>query len=499
MNNKIIKGLTQSALTLSLACLSFTSTTAIAASAPTDIALGLPITIEAGHNLVEVGGPGNFGVLAPAGASQADDGVAAIDVSSVMDSGFDFYGTTYNAATQFNVSSNGHVNFGSGINHISPAIANSTLSMNPFFIIHQGDMSTTHQAAGAPSTGGTSTGTNDVFYHLDAINDIVTITYDDVGRFPSAVGTDTLTAAQLRFHDIGSGNFVVEYRYENVGWASGQLLGWSAGDLVNFNQSFNTTDIATKSNINHPGVFAWTFINGQVLGIDSVLEGAANGTTVGTLNTTDPDIGDTFTYELLDDADGRFILADLNNDGVIYVVVADGGNRLDVDDNETHDITVKVTDSFGNDFIKTLTINVIKVPVFLTTSNIQVPVNESLNLTIKTKVEQGTAFPTITASGLPAWMSFADNGDGTVTLSGFPSFELTNRVTLTVTDSLGNVTSRTFNITVKEPNDNDKEKTTTDTDSTTTTVTITEEGSDGSSFGWLSLILLGGLVRRKFK
>lgn len=493
MNNIIIKGLTQSALTLSLACLSFTSTTAIAASAPTDITLGLPITIEAGHNLVEVGGPGNFGVLAPAGASQADDGVAAIDVSSVMDSGFDFYGTTYNAATQFNVSSNGHVNFGSGINHISPAIANSTLSMNPFFIIHQGDMSTSSQAAGAPSTGGTSTGTNDVFYHLDTVNDIVTITFDDVGRCCGPVGTDTLTAAQLRFHDIGSGNFVVEYRYENVGWANGELLGWSAGDLVNFNQDFNTTNIATKSNINHPGVFAWAFINGQVVeSYDSVLEGAANGTAVGTLNTTDPDVGDTFTYELLDDADGRFILSDINNDGIIYVVVADGGNRLNANNNETHDITVRVTDSFTNTFDKTLTINVIKVPVFLTTSNIVVPVNESLNLTIKTQVEQGTGTPTITAAGLPAWMSFADNGDGTVTLSGFPSFELTNRVTLTVTDSLGNVTSRTFNITVEEP----QEKTETGSGSTTT-VTITEEGSDGGSFGWLSLVLLGGLLARR--
>jgi len=491
MNNKIIKGLTQSALTVSLAFLSFTST-AIAPSAPTDISLGLPITIEAGHDLVEVGGPGNFGILAPAGASEADDGVAAIDVSSVMDSGFNFYGTTYNAATLFNVSSNGHVNFGTGYSGYNPPIAAWNLPANPFFLLHRGDMSTSSQAAGAASAGGTSTGSNDVFYHLDAINDIVTITYDDVGVCCSPVATDTLTAAQLRFHDIGSGNFVVEYRYENVGWASGRLLGWSAGDLINFNQSFNTTDIETKSNINHPGVFAWTFINGQVIGYDSVLEGAANGTAVGVLNTTDPDVGDTFTYELLDDADGRFMLSDINNDGIIYVVVADGGNRLNANNNETHDITVKVTDSFALSFEKTLTINVIKVPVFLTTSNIVVPVNESLNLTIKTQVEQGTGIPTITAAGLPAWMSFADNGDGTVTLSGFPSFELTNRVTLTVTDSLGNVTSRTFNITVEEP----QEKTETGSGSTTT-VTITEEGSDGGSFGWLSLVLLGGLLARR--
>ncbi|MCI2285049.1 hypothetical protein L3081_18690 [Colwellia sp. MSW7] len=64
MNNKIIKGLTQSALALSLAFLSFTSSAGVT-SPPTDITLGLPITIEAGNDLVEVGGPGNFGVLAP--------------------------------------------------------------------------------------------------------------------------------------------------------------------------------------------------------------------------------------------------------------------------------------------------------------------------------------------------------------------------------------------------------------------------------------------------
>lgn len=503
MNNKLVKGIYKSAMALSLAFVSHTSFAGIAPppnSAPTDIGFGLPVVIEAGHDLIEVGGAGNFGTNAPNG----DDTSSSVNVSSVFGNGFDFYGINHSATTGFHIGSNGYVVFGNGMSDISPAIAGWNDVNRPFFIMHRGDWDPGNTPVGT-SLGGTSTGTNNTYYHLDPTNNIVTVTFDDIDCFSCTRNATSMTASQLRFHDIGSGNFVVEYRYESASttFGAGQLMGWTAGDLVNFNQDYNTTGIETNSNIDHPGVFAWMFVNGQVVpsgaSSNKVLEGSASGTAIGSLAAVDPDAGDTFTYTLLDDADGRFVLTIRN--GITYVDVADGGNRLDVDVDETHDIRVRVTDSALNTFEKTLTINVIKVPAFLTSTQIDVPVEEAMNVTIKTRVEQGSAIPTVTASGLPAWMSFADNGDGTVTLSGFPSFELTFRVTLTMTDGFGNQTTRTFNINVKPQVDefNKDESNSNDSNTTTTTVEVTVTGGDdsGSSFGWLLMLLGGGLLARK--
>lgn len=498
MNNKFIKGLAQSALALSLASLSLTSLAgAPGPFAPTDINFDLPITFEAGHDLIEVDGPGDFGTYAGAGAADTDDASSLVNVSTVFGAGFNFYGQNYSATTGFHIGSNGYVSFAAGVNAYNFPV--DSWIGTPLFMMHEGDWDPTGAGYGS-SAGGNSTGTNDVFYHLDNVNDIVTVTFDDIDCFPTlcAGSANQQTASQLRFHSIGSGNFVVEYRYENVGWGLGQSIGWTAGDLANFDRNYNTTNFATSSNISHPGVYAWMFVDGQQVSQGNVLEKSANGTIVGSLATVDADVGDTFTYVLLDDANGRFDLSII--DGITYVVVLDGGDRLDFDNNQTHDITVEVTDSFTNTYQETLTINVIEAPAFLTTSNIVVPVDEAMNLTIQTHVDQGTGIPTINATGLPAWMNFVDNGDGTVTLSGFPSFELTFRVTLTLTDTFGNVTTRTFNITVEEPKTKDGSGSgSSTTTTTTTTVTVTEEGGSGGSFGWLTLILLGGLLtRRKF-
>ena len=71
----------------------------------------------------------------------------------------------------------------------------------------------------------------------------------------------------------------------------------------------------------------------------AVAENAPAGTVVGTASATDPDSGETFTYELTGDADGRFEIDP--NTGV--VTVADGAD-LDFEDATSHTVTVKVTD-----------------------------------------------------------------------------------------------------------------------------------------------------------
>jgi hypothetical protein len=514
MNNKLMRGMVHSALALSMAFVSHSSWAGPLNTAPTDIEFGIPVVIEPGNDLIEVNGPGDFGTEFVAVNNWYTHN---IDVSSVFANGFNLYGTNYNAATQFKMNQHGNVSFetveGLLLVHPDSTQVGQDLwaRIAPVFAVHTGIACNFTQACnpGVLSAGGNSTGSNKVYYHLDPVKNVVTLTYDDRITKSSNYGwpmhpTDTTPfAGQMRFHDIGNGNFVVEYRYENTGWTTGLLAGWSNDDNINFVSLDKNTNYSTSSNINHPGVFAWMFVDGQYISVynsNKLLEASENGKKVSSLATIDADNNESFTYSLLDDADGRFAL--VVESGVTFVVVADGGNRLDFDDNATHDIRVKVTDSADNTFEKTLTINLVERPTFEMSSDIRVPVDTAMDITIKTNVDQGSGIPTITATGLPDWMNFSDNGDGTVTLSGFPSFELTFHVTLTVTDGFGTETVRTFNITVTPEPVAPEISSVGGTPPTTTTVEVTVEGEDGdaASFGWMLMLLAGGLVaRRKMK
>jgi hypothetical protein len=85
----------------------------------------------------------------------------------------------------------------------------------------------------------------------------------------------------------------------------------------------------------------------------SILEIAANGTVVGTLATSDADAGDTFTYELLDNAGGRFSLVNGNQ-----IAVADN-SKFNYQNAIFHTIKVKTTDSTGLSYEKDINIGVI--------------------------------------------------------------------------------------------------------------------------------------------
>lgn len=86
----------------------------------------------------------------------------------------------------------------------------------------------------------------------------------------------------------------------------------------------------------------------------SVAEHADTGTEIGTLSVLDPDLNDTFTLVLTNDADGRFEIRDGK------LVVKDG-SKLDFLTAASHNITIQVTDSDDNSFEKTLTINITDV------------------------------------------------------------------------------------------------------------------------------------------
>ena len=82
----------------------------------------------------------------------------------------------------------------------------------------------------------------------------------------------------------------------------------------------------------------------------TIEENAAADTVVGTLAALDPDAGETFTYELLDDAGGTFAIA-----GDTIVVAG----ALDFETAAAHVVTVRATDSVGNVVDKTFAIDVV--------------------------------------------------------------------------------------------------------------------------------------------
>ena len=89
----------------------------------------------------------------------------------------------------------------------------------------------------------------------------------------------------------------------------------------------------------------------------TVNENSFEGTVVGSMAAVDPDAGETFTYTLTDDASGRFSI----NSSTGEIVVADrieGSILFDFEVNPTHDVVVLVTDSGGNTYSETITINV---------------------------------------------------------------------------------------------------------------------------------------------
>ncbi|PJE38752.1 hypothetical protein CVM52_01100 [Pseudooceanicola lipolyticus] len=177
----------------------------------------------------------------------------------------------------------------------------------------------------------------------------------------------------------------------------------------------------------------------------SVAERSAKGTDVGTVAVTDPQ-GDDLTYELTDDAGGRFRITQT---GVIKV---DGA--LDFEANASHDVTVRVTDTDGFIDTETFTISVTDVaedPVIGTLSN----------KTVDEGAANGTDVGTVSATDPQdedltfaltddAGGRFRINQNGVIKVDGTLDHETdaSHNVTVRVTDEEGNTDSKSFSITV---------------------------------------------------
>jgi hypothetical protein len=221
-----------------------------------------------------LGGTAGFGEFSlPAN----DDGsTGLIDLTPVFGTqGINFFGRYY---TGFYLNNNGSVTFNAASSSFTPSAITGSTS-NPIIAAYWADIDTRGGAV-APSPGGTSTGSNLLWYDLDAVTHTFTATWDDVGYYSGQ--TNKLNAFQLSIQKINAeGDFDITFRYENVDWTTGNAsggsnglggtparAGYSAGNGVEYYELPQSGDQAallaleSASNVGAPGTFVFSVRNG---------------------------------------------------------------------------------------------------------------------------------------------------------------------------------------------------------------------------------------------
>ncbi|MBP0003299.1 MAG: cadherin-like domain-containing protein [Cyanobacteria bacterium SBC] len=147
----------------------------------------------------------------------------------------------------------------------------------------------------------------------------------------------------------------------------------------------------------------------------SVPENSPTNTLIGVVSTVDPNVGDTHTYTLLDDASGRFAL-----DGD-RVVVADG-TLLDFETASSHTIVVQTTDSGGLSLSSSFVVQVEDVDETLpNNAPIDILIDPPL-LSLAENSPDNTVIATLDAidpdNDTPLVFSLIDNGGGRFSING---------------------------------------------------------------------------------
>ena len=194
------------------------------------------------------------------------------------------------------------------------------------------------------------------------------------------------------------------------------------------------------------------------LSTNTVAENAATGTVVGTVTGTDVDAGDTKTYSLTDTAGGRFAI-----DSTTGQLTVANGSLLNYESATSHTVTVRVTDSGGQSYTETFTINLSNVnegPTDLSLSANTVTENATTGTVV------GTVSGTDPDSGDTKTYSLTDTADGrfaidsstgqlTVANGSLLNYEsaASHTVTVRVTDSGGQSHNETFTINLTNVNE----------------------------------------------
>jgi hypothetical protein len=216
-----------------------------------------------------LGGTSGFGEnVLPTGHANSS---AAIDITPIFGAqGLNFFGHSF---TSLYVNTNGSVTLTGPLSTSSPmAITAATIPMiAPFW-------------SDVDTRGSTSSSSNRVYYDADAVNGVLTVTWDDVGYYDRHA--DKLNDFQLQLISLGNGNFDIVFRYQQIHWTTGDasggagglggdvaVAGYSVDDGVHFfqlPQSGNQggmLSLPTASNQGIPGIFIFEVHNGDTNGV----------------------------------------------------------------------------------------------------------------------------------------------------------------------------------------------------------------------------------------
>ncbi|WP_293681103.1 nidogen-like domain-containing protein, partial [uncultured Phenylobacterium sp.] len=216
-----------------------------------------------------LGGVAGFG---EASLQPSDDlSSVAIDITSVFGSdGLYFNGAHY---TTLYVNNNGNISFGAPNQSFAPTPfgASGPLMIAPFWV----DLDT--QGPDRVSPGGTSQGTNTVYYDLDAVAKVFTATWDDVGY--KASSNNNPAAFQVQLIDMGDGDFDIAFIYERIGppatdagapsagWALGAADGTTVHQMVGSGDRFQMAALDTNpGNTGEAGRWLWRIRDGVLEG-----------------------------------------------------------------------------------------------------------------------------------------------------------------------------------------------------------------------------------------
>lgn len=221
-----------------------------------------------------LGGPAGYGEnvfsSSPKAAGGVDDGSVEIDVTSVFGAGgINFYGTSY---TEIYLNSNGTISFGSPFTDYNTTNlgAETTPMLAPFFA----DVNV--------NSGG------EIYWDIDTVNGTITMTWDAVAPY-SGTGTNSF---QVVLTDNGSGDFTVEYIYEDIQWTGGgggdvADVGWTDGGSndVWLDGSGNATELLAYDtndfNGGDPdGTYEISFESGDPQYPDGVVSGTTGDDTI---------------------------------------------------------------------------------------------------------------------------------------------------------------------------------------------------------------------------
>ncbi|WP_297696753.1 DUF2341 domain-containing protein, partial [uncultured Eudoraea sp.] len=254
------------------------------------------------------------------------------------------------------------------------------------------------------------------------------------------------------FDDVRTSTEVVNnYDQTLANTEPGMLANWV---FDNFSGNGVITETVSGNNLTEQHVVGAGFTSSSPNLTLSIPENASNGTAVGTVSAVDPDAGDTFTYILTDDANGRF---DINPTSGEITLIDD--SQIDFEAATSHDITVRVSDSGGLTFDKVFTIDVTNVnetPVAVADSITAiegVPYVAQLTVDDLLLNDSDPDGDTLTVNTTPVSGptngSLVLNADGTFTYTPNTDFNGTDAFTYQVLDGNGGTAQATVNITVQ--------------------------------------------------